>query len=171
MPQVIPENENIPSDHKEGDYRISLQSMPGDGKIRSDDSGVYERIRPPLMPDDDRIPCHDHENHNQIPPKNMSDDEKLPSEKKESIEQIPQNYEIPYSETFLFDETEEILRFNKNNDKVSGFAYLVANTYNFVNCFFSSGADSNLFREDFLEAELLKVIQAKKRLSLKEAPN
>lgn len=71
-----------------------------------------ERTMPRKTSSDDK------EANDRIPPQGIPDDNVVHSERQDGPQRIPPNYEIPYSEVFLFWETEEIFLFNKRNYKV-----------------------------------------------------
>lgn len=122
------------------------------------------------MPDNGKIPSEEKEGADVNPTRLVSDDEKVLPEDQEGVEGIPANYIILY-EICLFEESEEILLFNKRNNKVSISVGLVGNQILPVNCVFNTDSGPNLVREDFRKAEWLKHIQSSSRPALKITTN
>lgn len=67
------------------------------------------------MRDDQNIPSEEEEGDDQIPAKEVSEDDVFQSEDQEGVDRNSSNRKIPYSGTCLFEETGEILLFNKWN--------------------------------------------------------
>lgn len=78
-------------------------------------------------------------------------------------------YEIPYRKICLFGETDDIVLFNKIDYKVSISVGFITNKIHPVNCVSCIGARPNIIREDFLEADGPRSIQADNRPSLRNA--
>lgn len=122
------------------------------------------------MTDDDKSLPNKKEDNDRLPPQNIPYDE-VPSENQEDVDRIPPNCRFPCSETRLFEETKEVLLFNKKNYKFSISVNLMGNMMHLINVFFSTGAGPNLTSEDFITAEWLKSIRAGGQPALKHTSN
>lgn len=101
----------------------------------------------------------------------MPDDYEILSEDQEGVEGILPKYKTRYDEIWLFEETGEILLFEKKNHKVSVSGGLMASNMYPVSCAFETGAAPNLTREDLHEVEWLRGIQANNQPALKNMTN
>lgn len=82
--------------------------------------------------------------------KRKTDDDDMPPENQEDVKRIPPKYQIHYSETCLFEETEDILPFIKRNYKASIYVGFMANKMHHVNVVFDNGAGTNRVPDQLL---------------------
>lgn len=65
------------------------------------------------MPEYDEVPSGQEEGDGQTPPQVIPDNDVIPFDDEEVAERILENYKVLYSEIFLFEDTEQMLLFNR----------------------------------------------------------
>lgn len=103
-----------PADEEEEDDKIPPQIIPGNDRILTGGEEGDDEILSRIIPDDDNNLSDKKEACDRIPPQNIPADDVTSSEDQEYVLSILPNLKIQYSKILLFDETGDILVFNKN---------------------------------------------------------
>lgn len=151
--------------------RIFPQEIPDDWEIPFDEQEDDDRISPKEIQEYDEIPSHELKSDDCMLPQEIQDNDDMPPEEQEGFEQILPKYQVFYCQIFQFEETEDILLFNRRNYKVLISMSLIANNMHPVNCVFDIVAGANLIREDLLETDGRTDLQANSWPSSKHATN
>lgn len=92
------------------------------------------------MSDEDDTLSEQQDGNIQIQPKEIPDEDDMPSEVQEGVERIPPQYQILYTQIYLFKKTVDIVLLNKRKYKASISLGLMANKMHPVSSVFDTSA-------------------------------